>query len=307
MKILIIIDRLNWAYHSIAQSIVKYNTNKDLNIHIEHVKGNVDRIKKIWKKFDLIFIMGWQCYEKIKFIDLKISITGVHSYHSWDKGKSTPEITSTPPKNIIKLLNKFKRVNVVSKRLFSTFSSSGVEKVFYTPNGVDTELFTPKEINYNNDFVVGYSGSKAHDWRKGVTKFIQPAADKAGVKTYLAMLKDNKYVSFKNMPDFYKKLDCYICASSSEGFSLSVLEAAATGLPIISTRVSGCDELIKDGYDGFLVDRNIDSIYDKIIFLKKNVDKRKEISINISNKICKEYSWAIKVNNWIDFIDNRQH
>ena len=38
------------------------------------------------------------------------------------------------------------------------------------------------------------------------------------------------------MPKFYNKLDIY-CASSSEGFSLSVLEASATGIPVISTKV----------------------------------------------------------------------
>ena len=48
-------------------------------------------------------------------------------------------------------------------------------------------------------------------------------------------------------------LDCFILSSDYEGFPLSLIEAGAMGLPVISTLVDGADEIIEDGKSGFLV------------------------------------------------------
>lgn len=252
MKILVLIDKLNWAYHSIAKALVKNNHDPNLSLHIEHIKGNRKTIKKIYKKFDLFFVMGWQTFESVDFLPKDKIITGLHSHHSWDDKKTTPEKNVNPPSKLIDNLNSFIRVNAVSKKLYDLFKSSGVENISYTPNGADTDIFKPSSRN-NDVFTVGYSGTQTHDWRKGISDFILPAAKKAGVKVELAMRATEQQVSVEEMPAFYQKLDAYICASSSEGFSLSVLEAASCGNPIITTNVGGMAELIKDGNNGFLV------------------------------------------------------
>ena len=95
-----------------------------------------------------------------------------------------------------------------------------------------------------------------------------------------------------------------MCASSSEGFSLSVLEALACGKPVISTRVGGCVELIKDNYNGFLVDRDILSIQNKILFYKKNKNEVIRMGNNASNDIINNWSWEVKSIEWYKFIFN---
>jgi glycosyltransferase involved in cell wall biosynthesis len=47
-------------------------------------------------------------------------------------------------------------------------------------------------------------------------------------------------------------LDLFALSSNSEGHPLSVIEAMATGLPVLSTRVGGVPEMIEDGKTGFL-------------------------------------------------------
>lgn len=301
MKVLILTDKPNWAYDSIAKAIVKYNTDNSLDITVMHVKKNKDQIKKVCHKFDRILLMGWQLYKSVGFLPLNKTIVGIHGHHAWDDRATMPDRDVPPPAELIDTLNKFLRVNAVSKRLFNLFKKHGVEKIYYTANGVDSDVFVPYD-NIGAGFTVGYSGSKSHDWRKGISKFILPAAKMAGVGVHLAMLEKGKTLSLEEMPAFYSGLDAYICASSSEGFSLSVLEAASCGVPIISTKVGGCTELISDGEDGFLVDRDVDAIADKILILKNDPSLRNMFSKNMRNKIETEYDWSHRVGDWLDFI-----
>jgi hypothetical protein len=199
------------------------------------------------------------------------------------------------------MLNQFKGVNAVSHRLWNLFKTHGVTNAFYTPNGVDADLFTPAG-NYPPEFCVGYSGSSAHDWRKGITEFIIPSAKKANVKVQLAMKDSDNYVDIREMPSFYRGLSCYVCASSSEGFSLSVLEACACGIPLITTRVGGMSELVCDGVNAFLVDRDIDAIVDKIIMLRDDKKLCSLIGHNMRKDIEKNWAWKERAHDWINFI-----
>lgn len=48
-------------------------------------------------------------------------------------------------------------------------------------------------------------------------------------------------------------LDVFVLPSLSEGLSNTILEAMATALPVVATRVGGADELVADGVTGLLV------------------------------------------------------
>lgn len=57
----------------------------------------------------------------------------------------------------------------------------------------------------------------------------------------------------KDVSSVLKSMDCFVLASHWEGFSLSVLEAMAMGLPVIVSRVSGAAEAVLDGVTGYVV------------------------------------------------------
>tara|TARA_B100000614_G_scaffold262915_1_gene301214 strand:- start:34836 stop:35753 length:918 start_codon:yes stop_codon:yes gene_type:complete len=300
MKCLMLTDKRHWAYESIGKNLVKYNTDNSVELSYTHIKGNVENIRKIYTKYDRVLVMGWQNYKLVDFLPKKHTLIGIHGHHAWDNRKTQPDRDVTPPKELVDFLNQFIRVNTVSRKLDRIFRKAGVEKLIYTANGVDSKLFIPRPSG-NKEFTVGYSGSSAHDWRKGVTEFMKPAAKKAGVKLKVAMLATEHHITLEEMPAFYQALDGYLCASSSEGFSLSVLEAASCGLPIVSTRVGGCEDLIDDKVNGFLVDRNVDAIADRLRLLKDNVDRRKEIGEAMRKTIEDKYCWSKRTQDWIDF------
>lgn len=56
-----------------------------------------------------------------------------------------------------------------------------------------------------------------------------------------------------NVPRILRGLDCFVLPSLAEGISNTVLEAMASGLPVIATRVGGNSELVVDEVSGSLV------------------------------------------------------
>ncbi|MEJ2644260.1 MAG: glycosyltransferase, partial [Gammaproteobacteria bacterium] len=56
-----------------------------------------------------------------------------------------------------------------------------------------------------------------------------------------------------DVPDVMRTLDIFVLPSLAEGVSNTVLEAMATGLPVVATRVGGNPELVAEGVTGTLV------------------------------------------------------
>ena len=56
-----------------------------------------------------------------------------------------------------------------------------------------------------------------------------------------------------DVPDIMRQMDVFVLPSLSEGISNTILEAMATGLPVIATRVGGNAELVSDNETGRLV------------------------------------------------------
>lgn len=55
-----------------------------------------------------------------------------------------------------------------------------------------------------------------------------------------------------NLEEYYQKADICVSSSRSEGLPFNVMEAMAAGLPAISSRVKGHEDLIEEGVNGYL-------------------------------------------------------
>ena len=58
----------------------------------------------------------------------------------------------------------------------------------------------------------------------------------------------------QDVPQVLQALDCFVLPSVGEGISNAILEAMATALPVVATRVGGNVELVEDGETGLLVE-----------------------------------------------------
>lgn len=62
------------------------------------------------------------------------------------------------------------------------------------------------------------------------------------------------FVSDKELPAYYGASDIYVHTCKNESFGLSVLEASAAGLPVVSVNEGGPREILQDNVTGLLVD-----------------------------------------------------
>jgi len=96
-------------------------------------------------------------------------------------------------------------------------------------------------------------------------------------------------IESEKMPELYRQNDIFISASMQEGMSNAMLEAMASGLPIITTRCEGVEELIAD--NGIIVEKaNGKDIADAIRSLIQN----QQVCISMSaaaRKRAKQFSW----------------
>ncbi len=107
-----------------------------------------------------------------------------------------------------------------------------------------------------------------------------------------------------NIPDLLSEWDIYVQPSLFEGLCLTVVEAIASGLPVVATNVGGIPESVIDGYNGFLVPpKDPKALAEKIITLIDNPDLRVEMGKR-SRKIAEEkYSISKMVNNIEELLD----
>ena len=98
------------------------------------------------------------------------------------------------------------------------------------------------------------------------------------------------------------KFDVMIHPSETEGLSNAILEGIANGLPVLAFNIGGNHLLIKNGYNGFLIDSfNIEELAEKIDLLANDLSLRMIMSEN-SIQIAKNFSWDNCTTRYISLI-----
>ena len=114
---------------------------------------------------------------------------------------------------------------------------------------------------------------------------------------------DNNKIS-----QFLLTADIFIQASDYEGLPHSVLEAINYEIPILSTEVGGCKDLLNDGERGFIIpippDKKI--IAENIIYIINNKDEATKRADAAKVFISKEYSFLVQATQYMEIFQQSE-
>ncbi len=171
--------------------------------------------------------------------------------------------------------------------------------VFYTPNGVDTGFYTPVDSGHAQPTLrVGWAGSlRNHGNKRGYHDFIVPAVARLEGVELITAAREEHWRGPEQMREFYRCLDVYVCASREEGTPNPCLEAAACGVPLVTTRVGNMPELIEHGVNGLFVERDVADIEAKLRLLRDNVALRRQMGRAVRKSI-ESWDWKVQAGHY---------
>lgn len=99
------------------------------------------------------------------------------------------------------------------------------------------------------------------------------------------------FVDRKDMPNIYAAHDVFVFPSLVEGMPLTLLEAMASGMPVIATNTSGMADIVEDEFNGLLVEpANAKELAKAIAVLLHSVELRKQLG-RAAQSTTQRYTW----------------
>ena len=102
-------------------------------------------------------------------------------------------------------------------------------------------------------------------------------------------------VSDEELPYYYAMCDVFVLPSISgpESFGIVLLEAMASGKPVIASNLPGVKDVVKEGITGYLVEpKNVEQLGQRILKIMEDVEHGKKLGENSRKVIIEEYQWT---------------
>ena len=276
-------------------------------------------------RYDLFHSWSGDCLQSLR-VTRKLGIPSIIEIPTWhrDRGKIQREqgagIAAAPRLPVHKqwkedLLLDRKRfleeydladlLVVLSETAAETFRVQGFpeEKLFYLPRGVDVERFKPGKRP--PVFRAVFSGALIE--RKGIHHLLEAwhRLDLPNAELWLVgsihneakphlkkFWRDNiRLVGFAQKPETYlNQSTIHVFPSQCEGSAKVTYEAAACGLPQITTREAG--DVVVDGVEGMIVPpANVDALAEAIRHLYDHPEIVERMSVAARRRVVENFTW----------------
>jgi glycosyltransferase involved in cell wall biosynthesis len=127
-------------------------------------------------------------------------------------------------------------------------------------------------------------------------------------KATLAAWIESKEITYLGQTDrvdkVMKEVSCVVLPSYREGLSKVLIEASSIGLPIVTTNVPGCRDVVIDNETGFLCEvKNSNDLADKMEkMLLLPFDKRKKMGLEARKRAVEIFDEKIIINHYKEAI-----
>jgi len=253
-------------------------------IHVEHGSGYV-------KMDNFLFSVISKIYDNtfgrliFRFSDVNVAVSEATArfINKFDKRETEiiPYGVAIDQNNTIKIKN-----NLVPKIIYLGRLIDG--------KGVDLLLRASKDLDINHQLVIVGDGPT----RRSLENLAKQLKNRSVV-----------FVGEKKPEDALKILktaNVLVSPSYSEGFGITILEAGSLGVPIISTKTGIAETLIKDGVNGFFIEKGSSgSIVASLRLILKDVRLRKSMAENMYRDITLGYNQKDIFKKYLQIINNR--
>ncbi len=189
------------------------------------------------------------------------------------------------------------------------------QKVIFAPPGIDETFFRPaSELNRENNYLL--SVGRFGDSRKNVSLLFSayarirdeipdapplvlagktPPKESAWEHAQSLGIRDSvefrENVSSEELAELYRQASLFLLSSNEEGLGLVILEAMASGIPVVSTDCGGPSTLIKDGETGYLVPVKDDkALASPVTRLLQNAEERERMGMKGRERVERLFS-----------------
>ncbi len=209
------------------------------------------------------------------------------------------------------------------------------EKIFLNPCGVDTGLFTQIDLRNSAPNFISVGRFVAKKSPQSIVKAFKIVSDQvpnahlwmvgngplfAETKALAEMLLLSPKITFtgvlpsEEILKLMKNMRCFVQHSvtaadgDKEGTPVTILEAASSGLPIVSTKHAGIKEAVVDGETGFLVEENdVNLMAKKMIEIASSTQLSIKLGEAARKHILKNYAIEKQISNLDNIIQKSIH
>jgi glycosyltransferase involved in cell wall biosynthesis/peptidoglycan/xylan/chitin deacetylase (PgdA/CDA1 family) len=213
---------------------------------------------------------------------------------------------------IRKALAASDRLIAVSRRSAAQLMALGDPlDIVILPNAIDTGVFQPRRSEHDDGSIgllfIGATGKlkgerdlvhalarlepdAARTIRASFLGYgaenLRPLCEEAGITSMIGHLGP---VSMADRLRFFERADIFVLPTYAEAMPVSVIEAMAAGLAIVTTPVGGIPELIDDGENGVLFPAgDVNALAACIAGLVDNAERRRELGRRARDKVLRE-------------------
>lgn len=231
------------------------------------------------------------------------------------------ESVPIPPALVKRQLLEYKKadyITVPSSIAAESFKKHGIENVFMNNLGVDIEQFSPgkKSDDVFRVLSVGIiSKQKGHHYllkafkeqKKNNAELVLIGGIKEDVKQEMqackSLYKHIPHIKQSELVEHYRNASVFVLPSVQDGWGMVVSEAQACGIPCIVSENTGAKDMIREGWNGFIIPTgNVKALINKIEYFHNNPSEVKRMGKN-ARMAAEKFSWNAYEQRYAKFVE----
>ena len=115
-----------------------------------------------------------------------------------------------------------------------------------------------------------------------------------------------KFIGLRyDMPEIYRLMNVFLLTSFTEGISVTLIEAMASGVPSVVTDVGGNPEVVIDGVSGYLVQLDADAaLAERVVGLLSDASLAKQMGNNARKRAVERFSFDSMMSDYFNLYEH---